>query len=63
MKHLIWLPCAEHCSAGLSSGLWTLENLDQEAPTSAYNRRVWARHPMNKRIQNQTTRQPIEDSR
>ena len=33
---------------GLASGLWTLENLDQEAPTSAYNRRVWAKHPMNK---------------
>jgi hypothetical protein len=33
---------------GLNSALWTIENLDQEAPASAYNRRVWARHPMNK---------------
>jgi hypothetical protein len=33
---------------GLASGLWTLENLDQEAPGSAHNRRCWAKHPMNR---------------
>ena len=33
---------------GLKAGLWTMENLDQEAASSAYNRRCWAKHPMNK---------------
>jgi len=33
---------------GLQNGLWTIENLDQEAPASAHNRRSWAKHPMNK---------------
>ena len=33
---------------GVASGLWTIENLDQEAPSSALNRRCWAKHPMNK---------------
>jgi len=33
---------------GLASGLWTMENLDEEAPSSALNRRCWAKHPMNK---------------
>lgn len=33
---------------GLTSGLWTIDNLDHEAPSSALNRRVWAKHPMNK---------------
>ena len=33
---------------GLTSGLWTIENLDHEAPSSALNRRAWAKHPMNR---------------
>ena len=33
---------------GLESGLWTIENLDQEAPSAALNRRSWAKHPMNR---------------
>ena len=33
---------------GLASGLWTMENLDQESPSAALNRRCWAKHPMNK---------------
>jgi hypothetical protein len=33
---------------GLANGLWTMENLDEEAPSSALNRRSWAKHPMNK---------------
>ena len=33
---------------GLQNGLWTMEDLDQESPGSAYNRRCWAKHPMNK---------------
>ena len=34
--------------SGLASGLWTMENLDQEAPSSALNRRCCAKHPMNR---------------
>ena len=33
---------------GVENDLWTIETLDQEAPSSALNRRCWAKHPMNK---------------
>ena len=33
---------------GLKAGLWSMDNLDQESAGASYNRRCWAKHPMNR---------------
>ena len=46
---------------GLASGLWTMENLDEEAPIVSTQSTLLGQTPNEQSIQDQTSRQSLED--